>query len=300
MFSFNHTFAGNPLDRAESIRRDDNKINELIHSSEGKYLVFDRLRVLVDDNNNLSWVLRSELPIIAPEPTLLGFLDQTPHFAIDLTDNEWAKDKNFQDCRTTAMQIETTQTGILAQARAQLDWHRKNQFCGVCGHPNKRERGGQVLRCSSCERHIFPRTDPVVIMLVVEKINGDRCLLGKGHGRMQSNFYSALAGFLDQGESIEEAVRREVSEEAGLQVGRVEYHSSQPWPFPSSLMIGCHAVAKNTKIKVNESEMADVSWFTREEVLSALAQKNPSLSVPGEIAIAHHLIKAWAAGEVEF
>ena len=118
--------------------------------------------------------------------------------------------------------------------------------------------------------------------------------------RRRSGRYSALAGFIDQGESIEEAVRREVKEEAGIEVDEVRYHSSQPWPFPSSLMIGCHAAARSTEIHMDNEEMTDVRWFSRDEVRSALKGENPHLQVPDPIAIAHHLIKSWAAGEVGF
>ena len=136
------------------------------------------------------------------------------------------------------------------------------------------------------------RTDPVVIAVVSDR---DRCLLGQSHGRLSSmNMYSALAGFVDQGESIEEAVAREVMEEAGIRIENIRYHSSQPWPFPLSLMIGCHADAVTTDISMDDDEMADVRWFSREEVLLALDGKNPNLEVPGPIAIAHHLIKSWA------
>ena len=132
-------------------------------------------------------------------------------------------------------------------------------------------------------------------MLIQNDVKGDFCLLGKSQGRMaQSNFYSALAGFVDQGESLEEAVRREVKEEAGIRVGQVSYHSSQPWPFPSSLMIGCHGIAINQDIVIDTEEMADVAWFDRTQVLSAIAGDNPDLRIPGPGAIAHHLIKAWA------
>ena len=132
-------------------------------------------------------------------------------------------------------------------------------------------------------------------MLIQNDAKGDCCLLGKSRGRMaQSNFYSALAGFVDQGESLEEAVRREVKEEAGITVGPVSYHSSQPWPFPSSLMIGCHGIALNRDIVIDTEEMADVAWFDRTQVLSAIAGENPDLRIPGPGAIAHHLIKAWA------
>ena len=300
MFSLDHTFAGNPLDRAESIRRDEKAIQHLIQSDQGRYLIFDKSKVLVDRNGQLDWSHRSKLPKIDRKPTLLGILKDVPYFALDCSDYSWPTEMNFADCRTTATQIAGPETGILAQARSQLEWHKKNRFCGVCGSENKKERGGQVLRCRSCEHHIFPRTDPVVIMLVIDKSDDEKCLLGQGNGRMlRSNFYSALAGFVDQGESIEEAVKREVREESDIQVGSIQYHSSQPWPFPSSLMIGCHAIATTTDIVVNQSEMANVSWFSKKEIVSALNQEHPNLSVPGEIAIAHHLIKSWAYGELE-
>ena len=129
--------------------------------------------------------------------------------------------------------------------------------------------------------------------------DGDRCLLGQSRGRLaRLGTYSALAGFVDQGEAIEEAVRREVREEAGIEVGEVRYHSSQPWPFPSSLMIGCHGRALTNEIYVDDEEMIDVRWFERGDVLLALEGRNPNLLVPQPIAIAHHLIRAWAEGEV--
>ena len=131
--------------------------------------------------------------------------------------------------------------------------------------------------------------------------DGDRCLLGQSRGRLsRTGMYSALAGFMNQGESVEEAVRREVKEEAGIQVGEVRYHSSQPWPFPSSLMIGCHGRALSTDIHIDDEEMTDVRWFSRDAVQAALRDENPDLRVPAPIAIAHHLIKAWAEGHVVF
>jgi len=134
--------------------------------------------------------------------------------------------------------------------------------------------------------------DPVTITLVSDR---DRCLLGQSRGRLsRTNTYSALAGFVEQGESIEESVAREVMEEAGIRVRNIRYHSSQPWPFPSSLMIGCHADAATTQIVIDKEEMVDVRWFPRDEVLMALAGDSGTLVVPGPIAIAHHLIKAWA------
>ena len=182
----------------------------------------------------------------------------------------------------------------MAQARAQLEWHKKTQYCSVCGGKTFSVRGGQVRQCNTCKVEHFPRTDPVAIMLVYK---GDKCVLGQTKARSRSGFYSCLAGFIDQGESIEEAVMREVKEEAGLMVDNVVYHSSQPWPFPYSLMIGCHADAATTDINFDADEMNDVRWFSRDEVASALQWRNDNLPVPQPIAIAHHLITAWVKGE---
>ena len=153
-------------------------------------------------------------------------------------------------------------------------------------------RGGGVSRfCAACDAEIFPRVDPVVIMLAID---GERCLLGR-QPRFAPGMYSALAGFLEPGETIEEAVRREVKEEAGIQVGRVAYHSSQAWPFPSSLMIGCHAEALSTDVERDAAELEDCRWFEREEVRLMLAGAHPQgLKAPFPMAIAHHLIKAFA------
>ena len=158
------------------------------------------------------------------------------------------------------------------------------------------KRGGQVRSCANCETQHFPRTDPVIIVVVHD---ADRCLLGQSRGRLQqTNTYSALAGFVDQGESIEEAVAREVMEEAGIKVKNVTYHSSQPWPLPYSLMIGCHAEAETTEINMDPEEMTDVKWFSREEVLQALDGDTNILRIPMKLAIAHHLVKSWALDEI--
>ncbi|MSQ09265.1 MAG: NAD(+) diphosphatase, partial [Dehalococcoidia bacterium] len=253
----------------------------------------------------LGWVgpeLLGHLPPGVPAPILLGLRDGVAHFAVDISNVQdpaalglpdgW----KFEEARAAAMDLPTVETGIIAQSRAQADWHNRHRFCSVCGERTQPERGGLQRRCTACKAEHFPRTDPVVIMLVH---NGDRALLGQTRARMSSGFYSCLAGFMDQGESIEEAVRREVREESGLEIKDVRYHSSQPWPFPSSLMIGCHATAVTDKINFETEEMSDVRWYTRAEVAAALENKNPDLKVPGPIAIAHHLIKAWVTGEVK-
>ena len=150
-----------------------------------------------------------------------------------------------------------------------------------------------MRQCGTCSALHFPRTDPVVITVVS---SGDQCLLGQSRGRMtRLKTYSCLAGFMDQGESIEEAVAREIMEESGIRVKDIHYVFSQPWPFPHTLMIGCEATAATTEIIRDEEEMEDVQWFHKDDVRLALEERNPGLMLPGPIAIAHHLIKRWAS-----
>lgn len=300
-----HTFAGNPLDRADAERRDTEWLAAAPHDPKTRYLPFARLQVLVQrDAAELGWLPASEvtrLRVKAP-PVLLGIASGAAHFALDVSELDDAAEQlklaegwKFEDCRTAAATLASADTGIIAQGRSQLSWHKSHQFCSTCGVRTEPHRGGHVRKCPACGAEHFPRTDPVAIMLISD---GDDCLLGQPKGPLvRTGMYSALAGFIDQGESIEEAVRREVKEEAGIAVGEVRYHSSQPWPFPSSLMIGCHGVAETRDIVVDAGEMADVRWCSRAVVLQALAHQNPDFKVPGPIAIAHHLIQAWANGK---
>ena len=302
-----HIFAGNPFDRGDVQRRDEEYLNELFVHPDTQILPMWQLNVLVQTNphSTLGWIrpTDAERLDIDVKPIFLGFKDRKAHFALDISEiHDPVHELNlpeswqFQEARAAAMELPGPETGILAQSRAQLDWHARHGFCSVCGNRTEPGRGGHVRKCSECGSEHFPRTDPVVIMVTYR---GDHCVLGQSRGRLsRSGMFSALAGFVDQGEAIEEAVRREVKEEAGIEVGEVTYHSSQPWPFPSSLMIGCHAKALSTEIHRDEEEMSDVRWFSREQVLSALKNENPDLRVPGPIAIAHHIIKAWAEGEV--
>lgn len=301
---FKHVFSQNPLNRGEAERRDEQWIKEKQNNPTSKYLVTNELNILIEESNGtkqILWLQQVEackLEIVS-QPVLLGFDDSACYFAISVIEDEATQlasqsHSEFIDARTCGTFLSPEDMGIIAQARIQINWHNKNKFCSVCGNDNNIYRGGQVLRCASCKNETFPRTDPVIIMVVTD---GDRCLLGQSQGRLsQTNTYSALAGFMDQGESIEEAVAREVMEEAGLEVKNVTYHSSQPWPFPNSLMIGCHAEAKTTQINMDKEEMISVKWFTREEVKMALNKENPNLNVPAPLAIAHHLIKSWVDG----
>lgn len=294
--NFVHTFAGNPLDRAQHLRKNKQALTDLRQAEHSRFLLFQKLKVATDGDGGLAWLEPSKLPETLEQTVFLGLENGHGRFAASSSHTDAISEiQEFTDCRHAATLLATPDAGIVSQARAMLDWHQRNPYCALCGQPTRSTRGGQARQCDACDKHIFPRTDPVAIMLIQDRAMGDYCLLGKSQGRMaQSNFYSALAGFVDQGESLEEAVRREVMEEAGIQVGTVNYHSSQPWPFPSSLMIGCHGVALTREISIDTEEMADVAWFDRPAVKAALIGDNPDLRIPGPGAIAHHLIKAWA------
>ena len=294
-----HVYSGNPLDRAEQERRDEAWIADRAADPTSKILPLSDLKIAVRDDGPpaLQWLSPAELESWGGSSlvVLLGLRDGVAHFAADVSALGGANGAlRFEDARAAAAFLSREDAGVVAQARAHVGWHQRHGFCSVCGQPTAVGRGGQVRTCADCGAEHFPRTDPVIIVVVSD---GDRCLLGQSWGRLAaSKMYSALAGFMDQGESIEEAVAREVWEEAGIRAVDVRYHSSQPWPFPSSLMIGCHATAATTDIHKDDEEMTDVRWFSRGEVRAALAGKGETLSLPGPFAIAHHLIRSWAQG----
>jgi NAD+ diphosphatase len=189
------------------------------------------------------------------------------------------------------------QTAMLAAAKALMHWHAHHRFCANCGAPTEVAVAGWRRDCEVCKATHFPRTDPVVIMLAID---GDSCLLGR-QPRFPKGMYSALAGFVEPGETVEAAVRREIWEEAGVLCGAVRYFASQPWPFPASLMIGCFAQAQGRAVKVDHVELEDARWFTREEAVAFLEGRHPDrLAAPTPVAIAHHLLKRWAYEGVEF
>ena len=201
-------------------------------------------------------------------------------------------DLKLIDLRTIAVQgmVAAEHVPPLAEAKAVLGWHARHRFCPNCSAATRVTQGGWRRDCPACKAEHFPRTDPVVIML---PIAGDRCVLGRSP-RFPQTMWSCLAGFAEPGKSIEEAVRREVAEEVGLICARVSYFASQPWPFPSSLMIGCHAEAVTDQIVIDENEIEEARWFDRAELTLMLSRTHPeSLSTPPPIAIAHYIIRAF-------
>jgi NAD+ diphosphatase len=203
------------------------------------------------------------------------------------------------DLRSIAVRglVEPEHLPPLAEGKALLNWHARHRFCSNCGAATELVEAGWRRECPVCRTQHFPRTDPVAIMLPVA---GERCVLGRSH-RFQPGMWSCLAGYVEPGETIEEAVRRETREEAGIVCGRVAYFASQPWPFPTSLMIGCHAEATTHDIVIDHTELADARWFDREEVALMMLRKHPEgFSTPVPVAIAYHIIRAWVEGGVAF
>ncbi|MEP9379609.1 NAD(+) diphosphatase [Aquabacter sp. CN5-332] len=232
----------------------------------------------------------------AGSPLFLGFSDGAPRFAarFDAGRREELEAGGLfvSDLRSIATGglLPPEHLAAIACGKALNAWHGRHRFCSNCGNESNVIEGGWRRDCPSCGAQHFPRTDPVVIMLTAM---GDRCLLGR-QAHFAPGMWSALAGFVEPGETAEDAVRREILEESGLLVGRVSYHASQPWPFPMSLMIGCLAEALTDEIVVDKSELEDARWFTREEATLMLTRTHPQgLFTPPPIAIAHHLIRAF-------
>ncbi len=194
----------------------------------------------------------------------------------------------FHDLHAIGALLSRSEGSLLAYARAVVTWSRRHRFCGSCGSPTSPREGGHVRRCvrAECETEHFPRTDPAIIVLVTD---GDRCLLGR-KDLWPDGVYSTLAGFVEPGESLTEAVVREVREESGIEVGRVRYRSSQPWPFPTSLMLGFHADRIGGELEVDGIELADARWFHREDLAR---RREIGLRLPSRVSIARRLIEEW-------
>lgn len=232
----------------------------------------------------------------AYEQVLLGTDEGAGRFAIGLdrvvVDELKRRGLLVVDLRSIAIQglVQPSHLSGLAAAKALLVWHARHRFCSACGAPTRLSENGWRRDCTACEAQHFPRTDPVVIMLATD---GDRCVLAR-QAHFSPSMWSCLAGFIEPGESIEEAARRETQEEVGIACGRVRYFASQPWPFPMSLMIGCHVEALSAALTVDRSELEGARWFARDEVAAMMDLRHPEgLTTPPPWAIAHHIIRAW-------
>ncbi len=290
----------NPLERRSDKREDTAFIDNLLDDARTRFLIFGGdVPLLKRGDRQDPWFSSSETKAFG-EPLLRIFLgeeaDGSGRFALGFSPSTDAPadDANHAriDLRSLAQQglVEAGTLGMMAEAKSMLDWHRRHAFCANCGSASRMTAAGWQRVCDACGTRHFPRVDPVVIMLVID---GERCLLGRQR-QFVPGMYSALAGFIEPGETAEDAVRREVMEEAHVTCSQVTYFASQPWPFPSSLMIGYFAHASDTDITVDTAELEDARWFSRDEARAMLAGTHEQgLSAPKPLAIAHHLLKAY-------
>lgn len=300
-------YSNSRLDRAADRRTDEAGIAKLASdTAAGAYAIGGEMVVLRKNGAGLDplFTLAEARALGTPrESVFLGLMDGAARFgvALDPASVEPLKTRNdlhITDLRTIAVQglVAPDHLPPIAEAKALLGWHARHRFCPNCGAPTQMVQAGWKRDCPSCKTEHFPRTDPVAIMLA---INGDRCVLGRS-GRFAPTMWSCLAGFAEPGESIEDAVRREVLEEAGIVCGRVAYFASQPWPFPASLMIGCHAEALSHDIVIDRTELEDARWFDRAELALMLQRKHPQgLTTPPPVAIAHHIIRAFVESGID-
>lgn len=272
-------FAGPGLDRADSLRALPDKIDELALRPDARELVWREGIPGIDERGRIEWQAASQ-------PSLfLGLDEGSPRFSALQEPAQMA----FSVLPLIA-NLDGTDAPLFAAALSLARWHSRHRFCANCGHMSDIVRGGWSRRCPQCSAEHFPRVDPVAIMLVEHNAS---VLLGR-QPHYPPGRYSALAGFIEVGESIEDAVAREVKEEAGIEVASVRYIASQPWPFPSSLMIGCRAEALGNELTIDTTELEDARWFSREEVARGIAgEEDATFQPPPRTAIARTLLEEW-------
>lgn len=301
--SAKNTFTALALDRVTRRRQDATWIEGRLQDPSTRFLPVWRSKVLVTDDSppQPGWLrakragghLRQAESVI-----LLGQDDAHAYFAVGLPDDDGAtagleENGAFRRLRAVAALLDEETAALLAYAKAMVHDHRQHQFCGTCGAPMRSTPGGHLHVCTNpqCGRHDFPRTDPAIIVLVS---SGERCLLGR-QPSWPERFYSIIAGFVEPGENLEAAVAREVWEETGVQIENVLYHSSQPWPFPRSLMVGFTATASTSTIRLNDGELEDARWLSRADIVERLS--DGTLQLPSSISVSHRLIEAWFDAE---
>lgn len=289
-----NVFAGAFVDRSGHRRKDPDWLKDVISSPEARFTpVWHDKCLVAGDPPRVALLGHAQVdPVLAPEDAIfLGMFGGLPAFAIDVPgdDMPFPDAGEYHDLRYLGTVLPADEANLVAHAIALNNWHRLQRFCSLCGSETRAESGGNIRCCSSpdCGVDIFPRVDPAIIVLVS---SGEQALLGRQDNWPEGR-YSTIAGFVEPGESLEDAVRREVFEETNIQVGDVHYHSSQPWPFPSSLMLGFTAEAVSRDIELNDGELQDARWFTREDCLSGFPR------LPFRLSIARRLVDNWLDGD---
>ena len=287
----------NGLDRSSIHRSDKDWIKDKLHDDKSRIIPVHNSTVLLcgDDKEPKAVFLKhkdiSKSIDMTDSLVFLGSYDEIPYFALDIKSEKFASSlsqKNngsFQSIRWIVSLLNSRDCELLTLASFMTYWHLRNQYCGKCGSKTESKDAGHVRICKNedCKESYFPSMDPAVIVLIS---SGERCLLGRQKG-WPKGMYSTLAGFVESGETIEEAVAREIKEEVGVSVDKVKYQHSQSWLFPSSLMLGFTALAKEEEILLDNNELEDACWFTREEI-----KQNPHM-LPNKVSISHKLIMAW-------
>lgn len=294
-------FISNTLDRAAHLRLNDEKLFALENKRDSRaYVIYRDSLVMKKDGDNVRALLSIDEALkfgANPGTIFLGLRDGAAVFGMGISPQASEKligrdDVVVSELRGMAMQgiVPPEELSAVAQAKSMVSWHQRHGFCANCGAKSSMAEGGWKRVCPSCKTEHFPRTDPVVIMLVS---NGDKCLLGR-QKQFPPGMYSCLAGFVEAAETIEDAVKREIFEEAGIHCTDVAYYMTQPWPYPSSLMIGCSARALNDEIVIDKVELEDARWFDRDEAMLMWKREHPDgLAGPHPFAIAHHLLGRW-------
>ena len=311
-------FSGGGIIRPRFPEDGQDTIDSLAMRSDSGFLPVWRGKPLVDRENSLCWLNREHgcLAEASEGPVFLGMQEGIARFAADIS--RWSPDlevpdrldgildrteqnhpdapegSRFMNLRAIMTSLDEAEAELAAVAKSLLAWHANHGHCAKCGHSSRMSNGGWQRQCDACSTVHFCRTDPVVIMLIT---SGNSLLLGRAHG-WPDRMHSLLAGYMEPSETIEAAVRRETMEETGVRVGRVEYVASQPWPFPSSLMIGCTGIAETTEITMDPEELEAALWLTREEMRDAFFSPDGSIAPPRQGSIAAHLIWRWLSGRL--